>query len=77
VTGGPYHLVRHPLYAAEILAACALVLARPGLWATLALAPFIAVQMVRATFEEGLLTRAFPEYMPYAARTRRLIPLLW
>ena len=77
VTGGPYHLVRHPLYAAEILAAFALVLARPGLWATLALAPFIAVQMLRATFEEGLLTRAFPEYKPYAARTRRLIPLLW
>jgi protein-S-isoprenylcysteine O-methyltransferase Ste14 len=77
VTGGPYRLVRHPLYAAEILAASALVIARPGLWATLALAPFIAVQMLRATFEERLLTRAFPGYRPYAARTRRLIPLLW
>jgi protein-S-isoprenylcysteine O-methyltransferase Ste14 len=77
VTGGPYCLIRHPLYAAEILAASALVIARPGLWATLALAPFIAVQMLRATFEEGLLARAFPEYKPYAARTRRLIPLLW
>jgi protein-S-isoprenylcysteine O-methyltransferase Ste14 len=77
VTGGPYRLIRHPLYAAEILAACALVLARPGLWATLTLAPFIAVQMVRARFEEGLLSRVFPEYRRYAARTRRLIPLVW
>jgi protein-S-isoprenylcysteine O-methyltransferase Ste14 len=77
VTCGPYRLIRHPLYAAEILAAFALVLARPGLWATLTLVPFIAVQMLRARFEEGLLSRIFPEYKPYAAHTRRLIPLVW
>jgi protein-S-isoprenylcysteine O-methyltransferase Ste14 len=77
VTGGPYRLIRHPLYAAEILAACALILARPGLWATLTIVPFIAVQMLRAHFEEGLLSRTFPEYAPYAAQTRRLIPLVW
>jgi protein-S-isoprenylcysteine O-methyltransferase Ste14 len=77
VTRGPYRLIRHPLYAAEILAAVALVLARPGLWASLTLLPFIAVQMLRARFEEGLLARIFPEYRGYAARTRRLIPLVW
>lgn len=77
VTGGPYRLIRHPLYAAEILAACALVMARPGLWATLTLVPFIAVQMLRARFEERLLSRIFPEYRPYAAQTRRLIPMVW
>ena len=77
VTGGPYRFVRHPLYAAEILAAVALVLARPGLWATLTLAPFIVVQMLRARFEEGLLTRSFPEYTWYAAHTSRLIPFVW
>jgi protein-S-isoprenylcysteine O-methyltransferase Ste14 len=77
VTGGPYRFIRHPLYAAEILAAVALVLARPALWATLTLIPFIGVQMLRARFEEGLLARVFPEYRIYAARTRRLIPLVW
>jgi protein-S-isoprenylcysteine O-methyltransferase Ste14 len=77
VTGGPYRLIRHPLYAAEILAAFALVLARPGLWATLMLVPFIVVQMLRARFEEGLLSRIFPEYKLYAAHTPRLIPLVW
>jgi protein-S-isoprenylcysteine O-methyltransferase Ste14 len=53
------------------------VLARPALWATLALIPFIAVQMLRARFEEDLLTRAFPAYTTYAAHTPRLIPFLW
>ena len=77
VTGGPYRLIRHPLYAAEMLAACALVMDRPGMWATLMLVPFIAVQMLRARFEEGLLTRIFPEYKQYAGQTRRLIPLVW
>jgi len=77
VTGGPYRLIRHPLYAAEMLAACALVMDRPGMWATLMLVPFVAVQMLRARFEEGLLTRIFPEYKQYAGQTRRLIPLVW
>jgi protein-S-isoprenylcysteine O-methyltransferase Ste14 len=77
VTGGPYRFVRHPLYAAEILAAFALVVARPGLWATVAFVPFVAVQMLRARFEEGLLTRAFPGYRRYMTRTRRLIPMVW
>jgi protein-S-isoprenylcysteine O-methyltransferase Ste14 len=43
----------------------------------LTLVPFIAVQILRARFEEGLLSRIFPEYKPYAARTARLIPLVW
>ena len=77
VTAGPYRFIRHPLYAGEILAAFALVLARPALWATLTLVPFIAVQMLRARFEEGLLARTFPEYRLYATRTPRLIPLVW
>ncbi|HEY6468713.1 MAG TPA: isoprenylcysteine carboxylmethyltransferase family protein [Candidatus Dormibacteraeota bacterium] len=77
VTSGPYRVVRHPLYAAEILAAVALVLARPGLWATLTLAPFIVVQMLRARFEESLLAKSFPEYATYAAHTARLIPFVW
>ena len=37
----------------------------------------IAVQMLRARFEEDLLTRAFPAYTTYAAHTPRLIPFLW
>jgi protein-S-isoprenylcysteine O-methyltransferase Ste14 len=77
VTNGPYRIIRHPLYAAEILAAIAVVLSRPGLWATLALLPFVAVQLTRARFEERLLSRTFPPYRDYMRRTWRLVPLVW
>lgn len=77
VTGGPYRIVRHPLYAAEIMAAFAFVLVSPGALAVAALAPFIATQLLRSRFEERLLTRTYPQYSEYARHTRRLIPLVW
>jgi protein-S-isoprenylcysteine O-methyltransferase Ste14 len=77
VTGGPYRVVRHPLYAAEILAACAYVMVNPGALAIAFLAPFVATQLLRSRFEERLLTAAYPQYAEYAKHTRRLIPFIW
>ncbi|HSP65415.1 MAG TPA: isoprenylcysteine carboxylmethyltransferase family protein [Candidatus Deferrimicrobium sp.] len=77
VTGGPYRVVRHPLYAAEILAACAFVMVNPGVLPVVVLAPFIATQLLRSRFEERLLTAAYPQYVGYARRTPRLIPFIW
>lgn len=77
VTGGPYRVIRHPLYAAEILAAAAMTMSRPALWAVVSLAPFVAIQLARAHFEEGLLRRVFPSYAAYARSTKRLVPGLW
>lgn len=75
-TSGPYRLVRHPLYFAEILAAVALVLSTPYLVPTIALLAFVGMQNLRAHFEEGLLRSVFPEYAAYARRTRRIIPFV-
>lgn len=77
VTTGPYRLVRHPLYLAEITAAVALLLGSPHLVPVLALGVFIMLQVVRTRFEERLLAGAFSEYNDYAARTHRLIPGVW
>jgi protein-S-isoprenylcysteine O-methyltransferase Ste14 len=77
VTGGPYRVVRHPLYGAEILAAFAFVLINPGALAIAVLAPFILTQVARSRFEERLLTEAYPHYRDYARHTRRLIPFIW
>ncbi|HZS14021.1 MAG TPA: isoprenylcysteine carboxylmethyltransferase family protein [Candidatus Dormibacteraeota bacterium] len=76
-TGGPYQIVRHPLYLFEIMAALGALGAVPGLISAMSFVVFVGMQMVRAGYEERLLVRAFPEYADYARRTRRLIPFVW
>lgn len=78
VTGGPYAIVRHPMYAGAI----GLVLGTPlllGSWIGLALGfIMIGAFAYRAVREEATLAAQFPEYVDYAARVRyRLIPLVW
>lgn len=77
VQGGPYAVIRHPLYAAEITAALAAVVARPALLPVLALPVFVAVQLLRSVYEERLLRNNFPAYHEYAASTWRILPFLF
>ncbi|MFN2592814.1 MAG: isoprenylcysteine carboxylmethyltransferase family protein [Candidatus Dormibacteria bacterium] len=77
VSRGPYRFVRHPLYAAEIVAALAVVVPAPRLWSTVVLPLFVIIQMTRSVLEERLLTRVLPAYQAYRERTRRLIPFVW
>jgi protein-S-isoprenylcysteine O-methyltransferase Ste14 len=77
VRGGPYRVVRHPLYGAEILAAIAFVMVNPALLTVVVLIPFAATQLLRSQYEERLLTDTYPEYREYARHTRRLIPFIW
>jgi len=75
VTRGPYRLVRHPLYLGELTAALGIVLGAQR-WAP-ALAAWLVclgLQLVRTKYEERSLRAEFPEYAPYADRTKRLIP---
>jgi protein-S-isoprenylcysteine O-methyltransferase Ste14 len=77
VTGGPYRLVRHPLYAAEEIAIVGILL-QHAWWAALAfLAVHLTLQVRRMLYEESLLRAVFPDYDAYAARTARLIPGVW
>jgi protein-S-isoprenylcysteine O-methyltransferase Ste14 len=77
VVGGPYRVIRHPLYAAEIVATLAFAIVDPTVLVVAALVPFIVIQVLRSRYEERLLTDAFRQYAPYASRTRRLVPFLW
>jgi len=74
VTSGPYGVVRHPLYASELLSMFGIALyyiSVPGLLIVLAT---IAFTLRRTYNEERVLRSAFPEYEEYARRVPRIIP---
>lgn len=74
-TGGPFRIVRHPIYAALDLLALgtALWIPTPMTWTGAAL--MIVGGDLRARGEEPLLERAFgDEYRAYMQRTPRFIP---
>ena len=76
VTGGPYRLSRHPVYLGEIATAIGVNLATAGWPGALAVGYFIAAELMRMRWEEGVLAKAFPaEYPAYAARVPRYLPI--
>lgn len=77
VTGGPYAVVRHPVYLGEIIAGIGLVVPTFFSLHAAILAVFIGAQLLRIHYEERVLQSAFPTYELYARRTKRLIPFLY
>jgi len=76
VTTGVYRSIRHPMYAAHFLWACAQPLL---LWNWIAgfalLVTFIPLYVVRVPVEEEMLAGRFgEEYLLYQERTGRIIP---
>jgi len=76
VTGGPYAVVRHPLYCVEEIAVIGVLLLNFSLPAVLLVAVQWALQMRRMHNEERVLAQAFPDYAAYAAKTPKFIPRL-
>jgi protein-S-isoprenylcysteine O-methyltransferase Ste14 len=77
VTSGPYSVIRHPLYVSEAVALFGLTLQYLSPWALALFVLQCIFQLARMHNEEIVLSRAFPEYRDYAARTARLVPGLY
>jgi protein-S-isoprenylcysteine O-methyltransferase Ste14 len=77
VTGGPYSLVRHPLYVAEAVSLAGLTLSSLSVWAVTIAVATLLVQYWRILNEELILSRAFPEYAAYMVAVPRIAPRLW
>ncbi len=77
VTSGPYRLVRHPVYTAQMLLALGWSLAWGG-WLTALYAIALGVLLnFKSLLEERRLLQRFPEYQEYRARTRRFVPYIY
>jgi len=74
VTGGPYAIVRHPLYLGEETALIGLTMQFLSPVALGILGLQIGFQLYRMRFEEQVMREAFPEYASYETRVKRLIP---
>lgn len=78
VTTGPYRIVRHPGYAAHMIAMLCAGLAL-GSWLALLPVMVVVLLFVRRTInEDRMLRRDLDGYEAYAARVRsRLVPGVW
>lgn len=74
VTSGPYRFVRHPLYAAEALAALGLLLPILSPLTAAIYVAYLVLTTLRARYEEQILLASFPAYTAYRATTWRFVP---
>lgn len=76
-TGGPYGLVRHPMYLGYFLTHFGFLLSNPVPWNAVVYAIWTACQLYRIRAEERVLS-ADVAYMAFAGRVRyRLVPYVY
>ncbi len=76
VTTGPYHRIRHPIYAGIVLAMIGTTIAVSLYWLVAAVVVG-AYFLYSAVMEERLMAREFPDSYPqYKQSTRMLIPFI-
>ncbi len=76
VTAGPYGIVRHPLYACEIVLMTGVMILNFSAWSVLVEILAVLFLWRRMVNEERILAQVFPEYAEYARHVPRVIPRL-
>jgi protein-S-isoprenylcysteine O-methyltransferase Ste14 len=77
-SSGLYGLVRHPMYAANLILMVGIPLALGSYWGLLLVIPAQLVLVIRILDEEKLLTEELVGYREYKQRVHyRLVPYVW
>ena len=77
ITTGPYHFLRHPIYASLIYFFWASVISYPFIETIVAVICISAGLFIRMILEEKFLVVAYDDYAAYSKRTKRIIPYLF
>jgi len=77
VTNGPYHWLRHPIYASLIYFFIASIISFPLIETIIAVSLIIVGLFVRMILEEKSLFAAYDDYAEYSKQTKRIIPFVF
>ncbi len=77
VSGGPYKLIRHPMYTSIFIFAAALLVGQFDYVKLTVSLVLLACLVVKMRFEEDLLCKHYPGYKAYMGNTKRVIPFVW
>jgi protein-S-isoprenylcysteine O-methyltransferase Ste14 len=77
VTHGPYAVIRHPMYTAQLFAALVAAIEsalwlNAGVWLL-----YMVLLVMKAAYEEQGLVKQFSDYREYQQKTWRLVPFLY
>ena len=78
ITEGPYHFIRHPMYAAIIVLIISIPLLLGSFWSLIPGGVMIVLIIIRTALEDRMLHAELKDYRSYADKVRyRLLPGLW
>jgi protein-S-isoprenylcysteine O-methyltransferase Ste14 len=77
VTGGPYRLIRHPMYTSIFIFAAGLLAGQFDYMKLFSSLVLVAGLVVKMFYEENLLCLHHPSYRDYMQTTKRVIPFVW
>jgi protein-S-isoprenylcysteine O-methyltransferase Ste14 len=77
VVSGPYKVIRHPMYLAQIIAVIPLIIDYYTIYRLGAIIILAVTLLIKINYEEKQLVKHFPKYKDYTKKTFKLLPFIY